>query len=118
MQIVAEKQRPCWKTRVISELRQGSKGALSAQDVLLEKITAPVTKSQWASGCDLAPVSFGLLCLEIQKTNSTLLGFCEMQIPCNNVASPYYNLTPAMYGHAASKYCVAVVLRVLSVNNM
>lgn len=46
MQIAAENQRPFWKTCLLSELRQGSKGALSARDVLLEKVTAPVTKSR------------------------------------------------------------------------
>lgn len=109
--------------------KERGKNAPSPKDIFLEKKTAPLPKShliekgavltvpselqhgtRLSIGHSLALVCFGLLYLDIQKTNSALLRVCETQTHFNNMASPYENFTPAMYEYTVSKYCVAVVL--------
>lgn len=142
MQIVTENQKTLWKTRVLSELwsflQKGSKGVkrLLHPKIFCWKRKQHPTKipsEKWAvqavpSGlwrgtrlaicyC-LALVCFGLLYLDIQKTNSALLRVCETQMHFNNMASPYENFTPAMYEYTVSKYCCSCVMCIISVNNM
>lgn len=135
MQIVAENQKTFWKTRVLSELwgflRKDSKGVklllhpkifcwkrkqhLYQNPIWLRSAALAVPSELWHGTpltiCySLASICFGLLHLDIQKTNSALLRVCETQIHFNNMASPSENFTPAMYEYTVSKYCVAVVL--------
>lgn len=67
MQTIAENQKMCWKTRMLSELRvflrKGCKGAQKpshSKVILLEKITAPITKSRLNEKCAVLAVQASL----------------------------------------------------------